>query len=310
MLARLSRELYEPLAAALREEAEIDVGLGRTGHLHLCMTRERGAPGPSGSPATRRSARRGCPSGRATTCDGSSPPSARPPSGRSIFRAAPGSTTSELVRASSGPGSGAASATWLGQPVEALVRAGDRVTGVRARRPRGHRGGAGHPGRRRLERGHRGCAGGAARPARQGTDPRLRQRAGPGASRPLPGRRLRGPTAVRGMPLRRDGRGRRRRSGRDARGARLASGGGVPDRARARRPSLPPRVGRAQAGDRGRPAGGGPLARAPGLLVATGHYRNGILFTPVTAQIIRDYVVEGRSSLPGATILPDRLVRR
>ena len=37
----------------------------------------------------------------------------------------------------------------------------------------------------------------------------------------------------------------------------------------------------------------GPWPGAPGLLVATGHYRNGILFTPVTARLIRDYVVGG-----------------
>jgi glycine oxidase len=37
VLARLSRDLYGSLAAALREEAGSDVGLGRTGHLHLCM---------------------------------------------------------------------------------------------------------------------------------------------------------------------------------------------------------------------------------------------------------------------------------
>src|SRR5262245_64572779 len=37
-LARLSRDLYEPLAEALREETGIDIGLGPTGHLRLCMT--------------------------------------------------------------------------------------------------------------------------------------------------------------------------------------------------------------------------------------------------------------------------------
>ena len=43
----------------------------------------------------------------------------------------------------------------LGQPVEALVRTGNRVTGVRAGAPRDHRGGHGRPGRRRMERGDR-----------------------------------------------------------------------------------------------------------------------------------------------------------
>jgi glycine oxidase len=48
----------------------------------------------------------------------------------------------------------------------------------------------------------------------------------------------------------------------------------------------------------------------PGLLVATGHYRNGILMTPVTARIIRDYAVDGRCALSVAGLLPDRLLNR
>jgi glycine oxidase len=55
----------------------------------------------------------------------------------------------------------------------------------------------------------------------------------------------------------------------------------------------------------------GPWPGVSGLLVATGHYRNGILMTPVTAQIVREYVVEGRSSLEAAAaLLPDRLLNR
>jgi len=33
-----------------------------------------------------------------------------------------------------------------------------------------------------------------------------------------------------------------------------------------------------------------------GLLIATGHYRNGILLAPVTAKLIREWIVEGRTS--------------
>lgn len=33
-----------------------------------------------------------------------------------------------------------------------------------------------------------------------------------------------------------------------------------------------------------------------GLLIATGHYRNGILLTPVTAKLIRDWVIHGRAN--------------
>jgi glycine oxidase len=33
-----------------------------------------------------------------------------------------------------------------------------------------------------------------------------------------------------------------------------------------------------------------------GLLIATGHYRNGILLAPITAKLIRDWIVEGKTS--------------
>ena len=54
----------------------------------------------------------------------------------------------------------------------------------------------------------------------------------------------------------------------------------------------------------------GPWPGVPGFLVATGHYRNGILFAPVTARLIRDYAIEGRTSLLASALLPDRLARR
>jgi glycine oxidase len=65
-----------------------------------------------------------------------------------------------------------------------------------------------------------------------------------------------------------------------------------------------------------RPASGdglpvvGPWPGAPGLVIATGHYRSGILLAPVTARIIRDHVVDGQCALPAASLLPDRLARR
>lgn len=37
----------------------------------------------------------------------------------------------------------------------------------------------------------------------------------------------------------------------------------------------------------------GPLPSAPRVVVATGHYRNGVLLAPVTAAIVRDYLLEG-----------------
>ena len=36
--------------------------------------------------------------------------------------------------------------------------------------------------------------------------------------------------------------------------------------------------------------------RCPGLFVATGHYRNGILLAPITAQIMADLILEGQAS--------------
>jgi glycine/D-amino acid oxidase-like deaminating enzyme len=48
----------------------------------------------------------------------------------------------------------------------------------------------------------------------------------------------------------------------------------------------------------------------PQIHAVGGHYRNGILLAPVTARIIRDHAVEGRSSLAAAALLPDRLARR
>jgi glycine oxidase len=52
----------------------------------------------------------------------------------------------------------------------------------------------------------------------------------------------------------------------------------------------------------------GPWPDLPGLVVATGHSRSGILLAPVTARIVRDWIVAGRTDLPGAPFSPDRLV--
>jgi glycine oxidase len=43
-----------------------------------------------------------------------------------------------------------------------------------------------------------------------------------------------------------------------------------------------------------------------GLLIATGHYRNGILLTPITAKIIADFIKEGRASFTIDTYSPMR----
>jgi glycine oxidase len=43
-----------------------------------------------------------------------------------------------------------------------------------------------------------------------------------------------------------------------------------------------------------------------GLLIATGHYRNGILLAPVTAKIVRDWIVSGKASFLAERFSPLR----
>jgi glycine oxidase len=44
----------------------------------------------------------------------------------------------------------------------------------------------------------------------------------------------------------------------------------------------------------------------PGLLIATGHYRNGILLAPVTAKLIREWIVEGKMRFEAEMFSPLR----
>jgi glycine oxidase len=46
-----------------------------------------------------------------------------------------------------------------------------------------------------------------------------------------------------------------------------------------------------------------------GLLIATGHYRNGILLAPVTARLLCDWIVDGRASLSAEAYSPLRFAR-
>jgi glycine/D-amino acid oxidase-like deaminating enzyme len=43
-----------------------------------------------------------------------------------------------------------------------------------------------------------------------------------------------------------------------------------------------------------------------GLILATGHYRNGILLAPVTAKLIRDWVMDERSTVDTGAFSPSR----
>ena len=46
-----------------------------------------------------------------------------------------------------------------------------------------------------------------------------------------------------------------------------------------------------------------------GLMIATGHYRNGILLAPVTAKVITDWITEGRTTLNCEDFSPLRFLR-
>jgi glycine/D-amino acid oxidase-like deaminating enzyme len=50
----------------------------------------------------------------------------------------------------------------------------------------------------------------------------------------------------------------------------------------------------------------GPAADIDGLCYATGHYRNGILLAPITAELIAGVVVNGKSSPWLEIFSPDR----
>jgi glycine oxidase len=54
----------------------------------------------------------------------------------------------------------------------------------------------------------------------------------------------------------------------------------------------------------------GPFERAPRVVMATGHFRNGVLLAPVTAQIVERYVIDGTRD-PALTITtPDRFIAK
>ncbi len=168
---------------------------------------------------------------------------------------------------------------------ERVTHDGERVTGLA---PRGRPRAARRPGRRRhrAERARRarrrpgapgeGAGAAASRPPRgrprRAHDPRRRRVSRPARRRPLRARRDDGgaglrPHADRGRRLRAAARHRRGRPRRArARRSRRCSPGCVP-----RRPTTCPRSAR---------------ARSTGLHWAAGHFRNGVLLAPVTADLV------------------------
>ena len=51
----------------------------------------------------------------------------------------------------------------------------------------------------------------------------------------------------------------------------------------------------------------GPLARLPGLVLATGHFRHGILLAPITGELVAQAIVSGDTPPALAPFLPDRV---
>jgi len=52
----------------------------------------------------------------------------------------------------------------------------------------------------------------------------------------------------------------------------------------------------------------GPLRSAPRVVMATGHYRNGILLAPLTAEVVANYVIDRKSDPVFEITSPDRLL--
>ena len=81
----------------------------------------------------------------------------------------------------------------------------------------------------------------------------------------------------------------------------------LPDAASARFDAV--RVGLRPALPDGLPAIG-PFERAPRVVMATGHFRNGVLLAPVTGEIVAKYVLEGIRDAGHGITSPDRFDKR
>jgi glycine oxidase len=46
--------------------------------------------------------------------------------------------------------------------------------------------------------------------------------------------------------------------------------------------------------------------KAPRVIAATGHYRNGVLLAPLTARLVADVILDGRSDPMLSITSPDR----
>ncbi len=54
----------------------------------------------------------------------------------------------------------------------------------------------------------------------------------------------------------------------------------------------------------------GPFAKAPRVIAATGHYRNGVLLAPLTAKLVAEVILDGKSDPMLSITSPDRFAGR
>ena len=306
-LCRLSRDLYASLAEALKEETGLDIHHERGGHLEVCTsdTEARWARKLASDHAGGPEPVEFLAAGALRALEPAVTPEAR--GGLLLSRnewVNNGRLVAALVEAARRRGV----RVRLGEPVSELTRAGDRIVGVAG------------PGLGRIDAGAVVLAAGAWSGQIGGVPRALRLRPVKGQILALPN----DPPRFRHALLRGEVYLVPRRTGECLVGATVEDG--VADKAvtadairwllAEAAATVPALAGatplRAWAGIRpGSPDGMpvvGPWPNLPGLVVATGHSRSGILLAPVTARIVRDWIVAGRTDLPAAPFSPDRLV--
>ncbi|MGH7319906.1 MAG: glycine oxidase ThiO, partial [Candidatus Rokuibacteriota bacterium] len=305
-LYRLSRDLYAPLAEALRAESGVDIEHGRAGHLELCMAEdevrwarkfvsEHADGGERLEFVTAEELRR------------LEPEVTREAKGAVFLPGNEWVNNERLVVALVQAAARRGARFFLGHPVEEILATGSRVTGVRAR------------GLGSLSAGAVLLAAGTWSGEIAGVPASLRLR-------PVKGQMIalaNTPPLIHHALLRDELYLVPRAGGECLVGATVEEGvfdkrvtpealqwllsgavATVPGFARVA-------FRRAWAGLRPATEDGlpviGPWPGLTGLLVAAGHFRSGILLMPVTARIIREWLVDGHCSLPAEAFLPDRL---
>jgi len=297
MLARMSRDLYGPLADELREASGVDIERQTTGHLHLLSdeTEFNGHIPPGAELLSPEDVRR---------LEPAVSPRIR---GAILFRGNHWVNNPRLVAALVQAGSRRGVEFFLGSEVEEILGAGDRVGGVRGRNVT-------------IESGAVVVTAGAWCGMLHGLTPQL-------IVEPVKGQMLSVetiPAVIRHCVYREEVYLVPRPSGELLIGATVERVGydkrvtpeglrwlltealaAVP--ALAHRPVLRNWAGLRPAAADGLPVIG-PWPGLRGCFVATGHFRNGILLAPITAQLLREWVTGKRPALPVEPFLPDRLV--